>query len=1045
MYEDIYQSIHSRSNSSLIDKKNTQDQDHEIIDLSIDDDDDDDDDDIHLSNRLLCLCQKTWDRTKWMLQCNSCANWYHGDCVGITKEQARLLETNSDQFICPPCRGLSRPIVQSTKSYESMAVKRKYSDRFSSTDNPKTKENRIFSKSISHDRSIKRLKTEPLPKNQKPCIVHDCNNPAKSDWIYCSSACIRRHINHTLQIIQRSKGINNEDVPTRDDILLYESKSKQVLEKHLVPKIEDLCTWLNQHPTYEIKKSSSNQSKDLIRSSSTNTKTIKLLSISSITKPEKSIPNRKKFISTTKETKKRQSTSSDSTIDIRSKVPTALYDKIIMRLEKHGETSLINDDIRLIVHQIEEEMFNIYGKVDNSYKNKFRSLLANISNMTNNFFYKQILSKELTAKQIVAMKAEDMLPPEEKEKRKDQFEKEVQMIIKAEQQKADELARRARSNVPQQVLLDNDSFVQPFITKEPSASKEKLVKINDKPSANSSPKHKDKKPLTSITIHEEKLQPSNPIVSSVLPISTVVTLPSTPVSKIVDSNKPVKLTSSFDIFNPIHSVSTENDSDNDYIEPESPTGVDALIYDEDDDNNNNDDGSDIINNSSQSSSTPSTIEKAKINSPSQEVHLENCNPPFVRSQLTPNRQPSYQWRGIIHSTDLQIPCRSVHIYGDSDHLISNIPEKLTILGRLRLGDLWDYIQESLAVRDVLILTLTSSSSSSLNSHDNEIFLQYVDSMQTSRRAAVISKCSNTSYIRDMYILAANTKDCPASVISSLFLPAIFETKQLFLVIIGSGRKTIKSVTRSNENLSFNHFTYKPMALQDTSTTRDPRLAKNKDPRLNRSNTIQNNPISPSQTTNTKPKSVQATNDDLLKLISESLQFIHRSSTVDSIHSIVTSTVETLKINKRDDLCTSFLHDYQIIFTEWSKRHANTSMTVAGDNLIEENMDVVDDDQDEKHKKQLTISSTLPDDFNDIDYRFLDPDMDHSMTSSVTSNDHHHRKQRRKSRFSDILPTDFNRCVKLKSKDERQNSTIPNKDLSTDTTKISSTKSIDVSF
>jgi dUTPase len=31
-------------------------------------------------------------------------------------------------------------------------------------------------------------------------------------------------------------------------------------------------------------------------------------------------------------------------------------------------------------------MFRVYGKVDNSYKNKFRSLLANISNMNNNVY-----------------------------------------------------------------------------------------------------------------------------------------------------------------------------------------------------------------------------------------------------------------------------------------------------------------------------------------------------------------------------------------------------------------------------------------------------------------------------------------------------------------------------------------------------------------------------------------------------------------------------------------------------------------------------------
>jgi hypothetical protein len=188
---------------------------------------------------------------------------------------------------------------------------------------------------------------------------------------------------------------------------------------------------------------------------------------------------------------------------------------------------------------------------------------------------------------------------------------------------------------------------------------------------------------------------------------------------------------------------------------------------------------------------------------------------------------------------MKIPCQSVHVYGESDYLIGNIPEQLIILGRLRLGDLWEYIHESLAVRDVLILTLNTSS---LNTNDNDLFVHYVNTMQTSGRAAVINKCTHTSLIRDMYILAADTKDCPPSVLSSLFLPITFETKQLFLVIIGSGKRITKSINRSHENQSLNNFIYKPIALQDSTVIRDPRLLKSKDPRLSRSNTTSENGI-----------------------------------------------------------------------------------------------------------------------------------------------------------------------------------------------------------
>jgi hypothetical protein len=48
---------------------------------------------------------------------------------------------------------------------------------------------------------------------------------------------------------------------------------------------------------------------------------------------------------------------------------------------------------------------------------------------------------------------------EEKEKRKDQFEKEVQMSINAEQQRVEEMARHKRMKITKQGLVDNDILV----------------------------------------------------------------------------------------------------------------------------------------------------------------------------------------------------------------------------------------------------------------------------------------------------------------------------------------------------------------------------------------------------------------------------------------------------------------------------------------------------------------------------------------------------------------------------------------------------------
>lgn len=247
---------------------------------------------------------------------------------------------------------------------------------------------------------------------------------------------------------------------------------------------------------------------------------------------------------------------------------------------------------------------------------------------------------------------------------------------------------------------------------------------------------------------------------------------------------------------------------------------------------------------------------------------------------------------MILPPDTKIACQSVRLFGESDYLVGDIPEQLTILGRLRLGDLWDYIRDSLAFRDVIILSLISS-----DSQTNPAFIRYVENMRTSGRAAVITKRTEPSVIRDMYLLAADIKDCPPTVLSTLALSTTnVDSKQLFLAVIGSGRRN---------NKTSSHITYKPISLQDVTTRRDPRLSKNKDPRL------------------------------------------------DSSESIPTVTKKVV--------------------------HPPTTI-IPDDNLTEENMEV-DEEQDDKQKKASTISE-----FNDIDYRFMDQDIDHRLGGIFSINE-----------------------------------------------------------
>ncbi|CAM4944756.1 unnamed protein product [Rotaria socialis] len=1043
MYEQIRQSTWSLSSSTLMNKneKNHRPIYDDVIDLTIDDDDDDDEktngDTDQFHRRLWCICKMPWDHSKLMLRCDSCANWFHGDCVGMTKEEAKELELDGNDFVCSSCQELqdSESIVKS--SNDSIPIKRKHSHSGSTTDNLGKSETKVSSGNISNGAISKRSKndidfqrTDSLSESKVDCIAYGCNNAAKPNRIFCSSPCISRHVNDRLQTVRRSKAKDNDDIPAREDIALYDNKSKTILEKSLVPRIEDLHTWLNQHPSYEIIQISSKCSVQLRENQSTNlasslTSVVSTAKSKPLSKPittnqqNDTKPNQHKKIST-----QNQKTINNTTTDIRSKVPSTLYDKILMRLEKNGEDNFTKGDIRLIANQIEKEMFHVYGKVDNTYKNKFRSLIANISNMNNNFFYKQILSKEITAKQIVAMKPEDMLPPEEKEKRKDQFEKEVQSIMLAEQLLAEERARRARIKIHRQDFIDNDAALPIHISTETSSWEKKIDKSKDNLSINIT-----KNPTQSnSTTNESSIENTNlqPIFNAAHVEQTISKLasnsqtssstltenpPSTSLTKKINNSdeSSKSLTPITTIREQSNTVLSTMDLDNDYIEPESPTGVDALIYDdeevEEDDNNIS------VTSISSTSHSPNDFSEFMISSTS--TTRDDYNPskiqdePQPKYQLTPVVRSTNKWHGTIYPSDMKIACQSVHVYGENDYLIENIPKHLIVLGRLRLHDLWDFIRNSLTVRDILILTLVSSS---LNTNDNDSFLKYVDALDSTKRAAVISKCSGSSSIRDMYILAADTKDCPPDVLSSLSVPKKFESKQLFLVIVGSNRKTMKSSSCSNENRSVNNLVYNPIPLQDSTTIRDPRLLKAKDTRLNNDSTTDTDDIIfISQTSGIQQTSIQSSQDDLLKLIFDSLECIRHAVKSDDIHPIVTSTMEILTTNNRDDLCTQFTDRLRVVMNAWKAKQENSSV-IADDNLIEENMDVDNDNdatQDDKAKKPIITSSTSKSlkRSRDFDYRFTNQDKNPPTPITITAENDGHRRKRRKSRFSDRLPTD----------------------------------------
>jgi len=49
---------------------------------------------------LYCTCRMPNDPNRWMIGCDWCDGWYHGDCEGLTQEQSERIE----KYKCRRCR-----------------------------------------------------------------------------------------------------------------------------------------------------------------------------------------------------------------------------------------------------------------------------------------------------------------------------------------------------------------------------------------------------------------------------------------------------------------------------------------------------------------------------------------------------------------------------------------------------------------------------------------------------------------------------------------------------------------------------------------------------------------------------------------------------------------------------------------------------------------------------------------------------------------------------------------------------------------------------
>uniref|UniRef100_A0A182T981 PHD-type domain-containing protein n=1 Tax=Anopheles maculatus TaxID=74869 RepID=A0A182T981_9DIPT len=191
-------------------------------------------------DRLWCICRQPHNN-RFMICCDSCEDWFHGKCVNITKAMGQQMEADGIEWTCPNCL-------------------KKKQDRQHVATTPST--------------------ASPSAVDVASCVV--CKKQAKPSSIYCSDDCIRKHASNTVaNALPASKAENPKERPnvpstsvsvaagvtdlTNDSqivstcfrtpsyatyhVIVMERKTGRCLTGKNAPRLENLKSWLQAHPT----------------------------------------------------------------------------------------------------------------------------------------------------------------------------------------------------------------------------------------------------------------------------------------------------------------------------------------------------------------------------------------------------------------------------------------------------------------------------------------------------------------------------------------------------------------------------------------------------------------------------------------------------------------------------------------------------------------------------------------------------------------------------------------------------------------------------
>ncbi|XP_005731842.1 uncharacterized protein LOC102214599 [Pundamilia nyererei] len=171
------------------------------------------------SNALFCICRQKQDK-RFMICCDSCQEWFHGECVGVSETQGHQ---SMQEYVCPPCtikkqsQSESHPQPDPELSFpecltQSPAVEEAQEDQRA------VKQTVLVEEETEEEEQEQAIEARPDPDVQPEaqpepemdsslplCIGPGCSKQALPDSVYCGNDCILQHAAFTMKTLSGPK------------------------------------------------------------------------------------------------------------------------------------------------------------------------------------------------------------------------------------------------------------------------------------------------------------------------------------------------------------------------------------------------------------------------------------------------------------------------------------------------------------------------------------------------------------------------------------------------------------------------------------------------------------------------------------------------------------------------------------------------------------------------------------------------------------------------------------------------------------------------